>query len=132
MAMTTQEMRSSIANLCEKDAEMKEIYSYLDKVVDWPVGDTFQLMVLIDELKKRMKDEVTHFTFKKKDGTVRQAYGTRVSEVIVRYEGALLPPQNQRQQQRTGGTFSYFDIERQAWRCFKVETLMDIDRGYTI
>lgn len=131
MAMTTQEMRSGIANLCEKDAEMKEIYSYLDKVVDWPVGDTFQLMVLIDELKKRMKDEVTHFIFKKKDGTVRQAYGTRVSEVIVRYEGALLPPQNQRQQ-RTGGTFPYFDIERQAWRCFKVETLMDIDRGYTL
>lgn len=132
MAMTTQEMRSDIANLCEKDAEMKEIYSYLDRVVDWPVGDTFQLMVLIDELKKRMKDEVTHFIFKKKDGTVRQAYGTRVSEVIVRYEGALLPPQNQRQQQRTGGTFPYFDIERQAWRCFKVETLMDIDRGYTL
>ena len=128
--MTTQEMRSGIANLCEKDAEMKEIYSYLDKVVDWPVGDTFQLMVLIDELKKRMKDEVTHFTFKKKDGTVRQAYGTRVSEVIVRYEGALLPPQKQRQ--CTGSTFPYFDIEKQAWRCFKVETLMDIDRGYTI
>ena len=130
--MTTQEMRSGIENLCEKDAEMKEIHSYLDKTVDWPVGDTFQLMVLIDELKKRMKDEVAHFSFRKKDGSIRQAYGTRVSEVIVRYEGALLPPQNQRQQQRSGGTFPYFDIEKQAWRCFKVESLMDIDRGYTI
>ena len=132
MAMTTEEMRSGIETLCGKDSEMKEIHSYLDRVVDWPVNEKFQLMILIDELKKRMKDEVAHFTFRKKDGSIRQAYGTRVSEVIVRYEGALLPPQNQRQQQRSGGTFPYFDIERQAWRCFKVETLMDIDRGYTI
>ena len=130
MAMTTQEMRSGISNLCEKDKEMSSIHAYLDKVMDWPVGDTFQLMVLIDELKKRMKDEVAHFTFRKKDGTVRQAYGTRVSEVIVRYEGALLPPEKQRQ--CTGSTFPYFDIEKQAWRSFRVESLMDIDRGYTI
>lgn len=58
MAMTTEEMRSGIETLCGKDSEMKEIHSYLDRVVDWPVNDTFQLMVLIDELKKRMKDEV--------------------------------------------------------------------------
>ena len=96
--MTTEEMRSGIETLCGKDSEMKEIHSYLDRVVDWPVNETFQLMILIDELKKRMKDEVAHFTFRKKDGSIRQAYGTRVSEVIVRYEGALLPPQNQRQQ----------------------------------
>lgn len=130
MAMTTEEMRSGIETLCGKDSEMKEICSYLDRVVHWPVNETFQLMVLIDELKKRMKDEVTHFIFKKKDGTVRQAYGTRVSEVIVRYEGAMLPPEKQRQ--CTGSTFPYFDIEKQAWRSFRVESLMDIDRGYTI
>ena len=130
--MTVQEIRGSIQNMVERDEEMRRVYLHLDQTMDMPINETFQLMVLIDELKKRMKDDVTHFTFKKKDGTIRQAYGTRVSEVIVRYEGALLPPQNQHQQQRSGGTFPYFDIEKQAWRCFKVETLMDIDRGYTI
>ena len=132
MAMTVQEIRGSIQSMVEKDEEMRRVYLHLDQTMDMPINETFQLMVLIDELKKRMKDEVTHFSFRKKDGTIRQAYGTRVSEIIVRYEGAILPPQNQRRQQASGGTFPYFDIERQAWRCFKVETLMDIDRGYTI
>ena len=132
MGMTVQEIRSGIASLCEKDEEIRSINSYLDRVADWPVTQVFEALVLIDELKKRMKNDVIHFSFRKKDGTVRQAYGTRLSEIIVKYEGALLPPQAQRQQQHTGGTFPYFDIERQAWRCFKVDSLMDIDRGYTI
>ena len=128
--MTEQEMQRCIDTLCGNDAEMKEIHSYLERATASAVADTFRLMILIEELKKRMKDEVAHFSFRKKDGTIRQAYGTRVSEVIVRYEGAMLPPQKQRQ--NSGSTFPYFDIERQAWRCFKVESLMDIDRGYTI
>lgn len=128
--MTVQQMRDSINSFCENDKEMGLIYHYLDNVLDWPVDRTFEQLVMLDELKKRMGEEVTHFSFTKKDGSVRQAYGTRLSEIIVRHEGATLPPQNQRQ--RTGGTFPYFDIERQAWRCFKVESLMDIDRGYCV
>lgn len=130
MAMTTEQMRGSIATLCE-DQEIFKAYRYLDSSLDWPIGETFNLLVLLDELKKRMKDDVTHFTFKKKDGTVRQAYGTRASEVIVRHEGAMLPPDEKKQRQ-SFGTFPYYDIERQAWRCFKLDGLMDIDRGYTI
>jgi len=131
MAMTVQEIRASIQNLCEKDDEMRAVYVYLDQGADWPINETFQLMILMDELKKRMREDVVHFTFKKKDGTVRQAYGTRASEVIVRHEGAMLPPEEKRTRPTTG-TFPYYDIERQAWRCFKFEGLMDIDRGYTI
>lgn len=41
MAMTTQEMRSGISNLYEKDKEMTSIHAYLDKVMDWPVNETF-------------------------------------------------------------------------------------------
>lgn len=130
MAMTTDEMRRGIATLCEKDRELASIHAYLDKVMDWPLQDIFQLMVLIDELKGRMREEVSHFSFRKKDGTVRQAYGTRASEVIVRHEGAVMPPEKQRQ--CTGCAFPYFDIERQAWRSFRVDNLMDIDRGYTL
>jgi len=131
MAMTIQEIRGSIQNLCEKDSEMSAVYVYLDQTIDSPINETFSLMVLLDELKKRMREDVVHFSFKKKDGSIRQAYGTRDSEVIVRHEGAMLPPQEKRTTP-TGGTFPYFDIERQAWRCFKIEGLMDIDRGYTI
>lgn len=130
MAMTVQQMRDSINNMCELDKEMGLIYHYLDDVLDWPVDRTFEQMVKFDELKKRMGEEVTHFSFVKKDGSLRQAYGTRLSEVIVRHEGAALPPDGQRH--KSGSTFSYFDIERQAWRCFKVESLIDIERGYSL
>ena len=128
--MTAEEMRRGIATLCEKDRELASIHAYLDKVMDWPLQDTFQLMTLVDELKGRMREEVSHFSFRKKDGTVRQAYGTRASEVIVRHVGALMPPEKQRQ--GTGSAFPYFDIERQAWRSFRVDNLIDIDRGYTL
>lgn len=132
MSISVQEMRSSLQTLIEKDEELRRAYMYLDQTMDWPINETFSLMILIDELKKRMKDDVVHFSFKKKDGTVRQAYGTRESEVIVRHEGAALPDDKTRKQVNNGSTFPYYDIERQAWRCFKTEGLMDIDRGYTI
>ena len=131
MAMTIQQIRSSIENLTASDEELRRAYQYLDRTVDWPINETFNLLILLDELKKRMADEVTHFSFRKKDGTIRQAYGTRTSEVIVRHEGALLPPEDKRQTHSTG-VFPYYDIERQAWRSFKLELLQDIDRGYTL
>ena len=126
MAMTVAEIRASIQTLCEQDNEMRSIYVHLDQMMDWPINETFNLMVLIEELKKRMKDDVVHFTFKKKDGSIRQAYGTRANDVLIQRDS--IPGDNG----HARGTFPYFDIERQAWRCFKVETLMDIDRGYTI
>lgn len=129
--MSIQEMRSSIQTLVERDEELRKAYVYLDQMIDWSVNDTFNILVLLDELKKRMKEEVTHFVFRKKDGSVRQAYGTRASEVIVRHEGTVLPPDD-RKPRPNSGTFPYFDIERQSWRCFKIDSLMDIDRGYTI
>lgn len=127
MSMTVAEIRASIQTLCEKDNEMRSIYVHLDQMMDWPINETFNLMVMIEELKKRMKDDVVHFSFKKKDGTVRQAYGTRANDVLIQRDSV---PDGGNGHAR--GTFPYFDIERQAWRCFKVETLMDIDRGYTI
>ena len=30
------------------------------------------------------------------------------------------------------GTFSYFDLERRDWRCFRVDTLVGLDRDYVV
>ena len=30
------------------------------------------------------------------------------------------------------GTFSYFDLERRDWRCFRVDTLVELDRDYVV
>lgn len=132
MAMTVEEKRRSIQTLVESDNEIRAIFVHLDQVMDWPIDSTLQILILVDELKKRMKDDVVHFSFKKKDGTLRHAYGTRLTEIIVRHEGEVLPDSNTRKQASNGSTFPYYDIEKGAWRCFKTESLMDIDRGYTI
>ena len=124
--MTVQEIRRGISEICGRDRELHDISNYLDVTVDWPVDETFRLLVLLEELKKRMKEDVVHFTFTKKDGTLRQAYGTRANDVLIQRNSV---PGGQGPNR---GTFPYFDIERQAWRCFKVESLMEIDRGYTI
>ena len=30
------------------------------------------------------------------------------------------------------GTFSYFDLVRRDWRCFRVDTLVELDRDYVV
>ena len=128
--MTVQEMRDAISTMCDVDPEMRNIFAHLNRTPNWPVDEIFRQMVLIEELKKRMKEDVVNFTFTKKDGSNRTAFGTRASDVIVRHEGAAVPPESHRN--GATGTFPYFDIERQAWRSFRVGYLSGINRGYTV
>lgn len=129
MAMTIQEIRDNIAAMTSKDEEIREIYEFLVRQNGWELLTIFDKLILIQELKERMKDDVVHFVFTKKDGSERQAYGTRLREIIGNHNA---DPKGSSQNTRPSGTFSYFDIERQAWRCFKVDSLTGIDRGYTI
>lgn len=69
------------------------------------------------KLKKAMAKGIVKFYFQKIDGTLREAYGT--------LKDSLVPP--------TGGnrkfnatTQTYFDTEKQEWRCFKVANLVKI------
>lgn len=131
MATSVQQMRDSLNTITDSDEELRVAYRYLDDAMGMPLNETFLLMILLDELKKRMKEDVVCFSFRKKDGTIRSAYGTRVPEVIHRHETPSASAQK-KHPRCAPGTFPYFDIERRAWRCFKVEGIMDINRGYTI
>ncbi len=68
-------------------------------------------------LSQRMKtnDEVC-FTYEKKDGSLRRAYGTlkNVSQ-FVKGTGNT-----------STGVFHYFDLEAIAFRCFKIENLVTV------
>lgn len=63
----------------------------------------------------RTKDEV-RFTYEKKDGTLRRAYGTlkNVSQ-FVKGTGKT-----------TTSVFQYWDLEAVAFRCFRVENLIAV------
>ena len=127
--MTVHEMYNSIDTMCQKDPEMKEIYEYIYGGLNWELVQTFNTMILLQELKKRMQDEVVCFTFNKTDGSSRQAFGTRDREVIGNHSAQ---PKGKQTNRQFSGTFPYFDIEKQAWRSFKVEKIVDINRGYSL
>lgn len=65
----------------------------------------------------RAKDEVC-FTYEKKDGTIRTAFGTlKGVEQFVKGTGTQSPK-----------VFNYWDLEAVAFRCFKVENLISVVR----
>ena len=65
--------------------------------------------VKIGELKEILQMEKAHFEYKKRDGTIRKAYGTLqyafIPENLVPKESSTEPT-----------TFKYFDLEKNAWR----------------
>ena len=116
-------------NLFSGDNELMKIDLYLDARFGQGSIQAITIMHDIAELKKMLTEEIVHFVFEKTDGTRRDAYGTRAVDVIRRYDTATA---NQRPQRAFSGTFPYFDIEKQEWRCFKVDRFVMIDKDYTL
>lgn len=69
-------------------------------------------------LAKAMREGVVGFYYRKSDGSVRKAYGT-LKDVPA---GATLG--GKKVTKPSYKTMSYFDIEKNAFRCFKVENLI--------
>ena len=116
-------------NLFSGDNELMKIDLYLDARFGQGSIQAITIMHDIAELKKMLTEEIVHFVFEKTDGTRRDAYGTRAVDVIRRYDTATA---NQKPQRAFSGTFPYFDIEKQEWRCFKVDRFVMIDKDYTL
>lgn len=130
MATSVQEYRDAITSIAMKDEELHSVKVYLDDCLGMPVSEVYTQLSLLDELKKGMQQDVMHFIFKKKDGTIRHAYGTRAQDVLTRNDS--LPESNSKKKGSPGTVFPYYDIEKGAWRGFKVESLISIERSYTI
>ena len=63
-----------------------------------------------------MKNAATTFTFEKKDGTLRRAIG-----ILKDIPGT--PAGTRKENYKT---VAYFDLDKKAFRCFKVESLVSI------
>ena len=68
------------------------------------------------KLKAKMQGGIVKFYYQKVDGSIREAYVTLKSELVheVKDSGRKANPTLQ----------TYFDTERQEWRCFKVANLI--------
>lgn len=68
------------------------------------------------KLRAAMSSRIVRFYFRKVDGTIREAYGTLAER--------LTPTTSGTSTRRTNDTVqTYFDTEKQEWRCFKKANL---------
>lgn len=68
-------------------------------------------------LQEKMLEQAVRFQFRKKDGSVRDAVGTRKRELMVLPSGDLWEPKGP-QKPECPTTIGYFDLEKQMWRSF--------------
>lgn len=75
---------------------------------------------IFEELKEKMKNGETRFTFTKKNGETREAIGTVRMDMIPEEDhpkgGYAMPP----------NTYRYFDLEKYEWRSFIIENLVSV------
>ena len=69
------------------------------------------------KLKTALKEKIVEFYFKKTDGTLRQAFGTLMSDRVPETKGTKKTADNCQ---------VYFDTEKEEWRCFKKCNLVKI------
>lgn len=76
--------------------------------------------MMIENLKTKLANGIAHFVFLKKDGQLREAWGTTKRELAsakINGRGASRECYN---------TTAYFDVEKAAWRSFRWETLVQV------
>lgn len=76
--------------------------------------------MMIENLKTKLMNGVAHFLFVKKDGTIREAWGT-CSPALAKAKT------NGRGESRENyATTAFFDVEKGEWRSFRWETLIQV------
>jgi len=84
------------------------------------LNDSLTTSSMIELLQFRMMNGVAHFLYRKKDGTIRVAWGTLLEKVVANNINGYGEPK------RYYNCQAYFDIESQSWRSFKYENLIII------
>lgn len=74
-----------------------------------------------DEVRDKLHQGIVFFTYNKKDGTFREARGTTSFNIIPE---EFTPTTNATPQE---GLIRYFDLDKMAWRAFRMENLLDFD-----
>jgi hypothetical protein len=70
------------------------------------------------KLKAQLKKQIVKFYFLKVDGSVREAYGTLKND--------LVPETGNSNRAKSDTVTTYWDTERESWRCFKKANLVKI------
>ena len=76
--------------------------------------------MLIDTLKVKLANGVAHFVFKKKDGSLREAWGTTQRNI------ASAKTNGRGCSRECFATTAYYDVECGEWRSFRWENLVQV------
>ena len=76
--------------------------------------------MMIEQLKKELRSGVAHFLYMKKNGELREAFGTTNRAVAAKYTNG------NGCSRELFCTTAYFDIEVGAWRSFRWENLVKV------
>lgn len=69
------------------------------------------------QLESAMMEEAVKFSYRKKDGTEREAVGTLNRALMVKADGTTWEPVGEAKP-KNPNRFDYWDLAAQAWRCF--------------
>ena len=78
-------------------------------------------------LESEMMKHAIAFSFKKKDGTIRQAVGTLVRERMIQPDGKLWEPKGAERMPEQDLFVKFWDCVAQAWRQFNVFNLIAVE-----
>lgn len=76
--------------------------------------------MMIENLKEKLRNGVAHFIFVKKNGEVREAFGTTNAAVAAKYTNGNGCSREYFK------TTAYFDIEKGEWRSFRWESIVKV------
>lgn len=74
--------------------------------------------MMIENLKTKMRNGIAHFAFQKKDGSLREAWGTIQSNIAKAMTNGC------GESRENYATCAFYDVEKGAWRSFRWETLL--------
>lgn len=72
-----------------------------------------------EQIKETLSSGDVRFTYRKKDGTEREAYGTRNTDIIMLNDA--MPSGNGSEKD---GVITYYDIDAKGWRSFITENFI--------
>ncbi len=95
------------------------------------VGETHKIE-MCENLIDALYEGIVHFSFVKTDGSLRSAYGTLDSSIIARHVKVDKKRDDKHFRQGTSGVVAYFDLEKDDWRCFKADSIDELDQEYQL
>lgn len=107
-------MKATINNLALLNRATNMVVSGYD------LNQSLQTSAMIETLQFQLMNGTAHFLYRKKDSSIREAWGTLLERVVNNNTNGYGVPRKYYNCQ------AYFDIETQSWRSFKYENLITI------